>query len=82
MQIAITYVPDRRPNWHAAGRHIRARLTRTNVLRVALASLALIAIPFDVERRVLGPAPNWPLIATEPVVLIAYLRCTLGPMIR
>jgi hypothetical protein len=83
MQAAITFNPGRHRTWTGAlQRYVRARLTWTNLLRVVLATVAVVAIPFDVERRVLGPAPNWPLIASEPVLLIAYMRCTLGPIFR
>ncbi|HKW69613.1 MAG TPA: hypothetical protein VJP81_03440 [Candidatus Dormibacteraeota bacterium] len=62
--------------------YVKARLTSSNAARLALATMAVVAIPIDTERRILGPAPNWPLIAIEPLALIAFLRCTVGSMIR
>lgn len=63
---------------HVQASSIRARLTWGNGARLALATMAVVAIPIDINHRVLGPDPNWPLVAIEPVVLIAFLRCTLG----
>jgi hypothetical protein len=78
MQAAIS-LPVRHRDWaDAVQGYVRSRLTWVNLLRVGLATMAVIAIPFDEHRRILGPAPNWPLIVSEPVLLIAYLRCTLG----
>jgi hypothetical protein len=63
---------------HAVANYLRARLTLGNVIRLALAIMTVVAIPIDLDHRVLSPAPNWPLVAVEPVALIAFLRCTLG----
>lgn len=61
-------------------RYVLARFSWVNLVRVCLAAMAVIAIPLDVERRAISPAPNWPLIVIEPALLIAYLRCTLGSL--
>ncbi|HKW71938.1 MAG TPA: hypothetical protein VJQ08_03840 [Candidatus Dormibacteraeota bacterium] len=61
---------------------LTVRLTWSTAARLALAAIAVVAIPIDTERRILGPAPNWPLISIEPVALIAFLRCTVGSITR
>lgn len=58
-----------------------AQATWVDLVRIALAILAAVAITWDVDHRVFGPAPNWPLIAIEPVALVGYLRCTLRPLL-
>ena len=57
-----------------------AHATWVDLVRIALAILATVAITWDLDHRVFGPAPNWPLIAIEPAALVGYLRCTLRPM--
>ena len=59
-------------------RSIRAHLTWGNAARVGLATMAIVALPLDMNHRILGPSPNWPLIAIEPVLLVSFMRCTLG----
>jgi len=79
MQAATSYRPAKHQvRNYALAIHFRDRLTFSNVVRLALATMALVAIPIDLNQRVFSPAPNWSLIAIEPVVLIAFLRCTLG----
>ena len=56
--------------------------TWVDVLRIVLAVVATVAITWDVNHRVFGPQPNWPLTALEPVALIGYIRCTVAPMVR
>jgi len=77
MQAAINIHPGRTLS-SAIQRKVRARLTWSNAVRVGLAAIAIVAVPLDMNHRIFGPAPNWPLIVTEPVALIAFLRCTLG----
>jgi hypothetical protein len=44
--------------------------------------MAVVAVPIDFNHRVLGPDPNWSLLAIEPVALAWFLRCTVGVKIR
>jgi hypothetical protein len=76
------YQPLPRLRIHIDGSAIRRRITFANVVRLLLALMAVIAIPFDMHNRFLSPAPNWPLIVVEPIVLIAFLRCTVGSILQ
>jgi hypothetical protein len=59
---------------------LSGHMTWSNAARIGLAVMAVIAIPLDVRNHVFSPAPNWPLIVTEPVILLGFLRCTLGSL--
>jgi hypothetical protein len=58
------------------------RFSAANAVRLALALMAVVAVPIDFNHRVLGPDPNWSLLAIEPVALAWFLRCTVGAVIR
>ncbi len=66
----------------AIGTYVQSRLSPANAARLLLAAVAVVAIPIDFNHRVLSPAPNWPLVAIEPVALLAFLRCMLGSISR
>lgn len=62
--------------------HVLPRFSAATTVRLALALMAVVAVPIDFNHRVLGPDPNWPLLAIEPMALAWYLRCTVGVLIR
>lgn len=62
--------------------NVLPRLSAANAVRLALALMAVVAVPIDFNHRVLGPDPNWSLLAIEPVAFGWFLRCTVGVIIR
>jgi hypothetical protein len=58
------------------------RFSAANAVRLALAVMAVVAVPIDFNHRVLGPDPNWSLLTIEPVALVWFLRCTVAVVIR
>lgn len=62
--------------------YVLPRLSAANAVRLALALMAAVAVAIDFNHRVLGPDPNWSLLAIEPVALAWFLRCTVGVIIR